>query len=63
MKHYQNEIFDDERALYGACDIEVRNCAFTETRNDKSALKECHNIFFYDTKFDLRYPLWYVNKP
>lgn len=60
MKHYQNETFDEERALYGACDIEVRNCAFAGPRDGESALKECHDISIYDTQFDLRYPLWHV---
>ncbi len=58
---YQNKTFDEERALYGVSDCEVRSCIFDGPRDGESALKECRNIRVSDCDFRLRYPFWHVD--
>lgn len=60
MHTYKNEIYDNERALYGQNDIEVVNCKFDGPADGESALKECSNIVAKECYFNLRYPLWHV---
>lgn len=62
MKKYIEERFGEERALYGSKNIIVEKCRFEGEEDGESALKECENIEIMDTFFDLRYPLWHVNK-
>lgn len=59
MKTIQNEIFDQERALYGSRDLLVRNCSFDGPADGESAFKECRNIHAADCFFNLRYPFWH----
>lgn len=54
--------FDEERALYGISETEVRNCTFDGPQDGESAFKECENIVVDDCFFNLRYPFWHVNK-
>ena len=54
------ETFPQERALYGARHVELRECRFEGVEDGESALKECEDVTVYDTFFDLRYPLWHV---
>ena len=35
---------DEERALYGSKDLELKNCAFDGPADGESAIKECSNI-------------------
>lgn len=58
--NYENKIYDEERALYGIEDAEVKNCSFMGPADGESALKECHNIRVENCHFALRYPFWHV---
>lgn len=56
-----NQIFDQERALYGLRNACLRNVTFAGPADGESALKECRRISVSDTRFELRYPLWHVD--
>ena len=56
----ENQTFDQERALYGLNEAEIRNCRF-ESAIGESALKETNEILVADTDFAMRYVLWHVN--
>lgn len=43
MKIITDQIFDEERALYGSHDIEVINCRFEGPADGESAFKESSN--------------------
>ena len=58
---YENVCTDQERALYGIRDAEVRNCRFEGAADGESALKEASGIKVRSCFFDLRYPLWHVS--
>lgn len=57
---YENLTLDEERALYGLKDAEVRQCTFDGPADGESALKECENITVTQCDFRLRYPFWHV---
>ncbi len=59
MKKYENQVFDQERALYGSDGIEVIGCRFDGPADGESALKESRNILVRDCFFNLRYPFWH----
>ena len=59
-KIIENEIFGEERALYGIKDTIVRNCTFAGEEDGESALKECRSIEIRDCDFSLRYPIWHA---
>lgn len=59
MKTITNKTFDEERALYGAQDIAVKNCSFDGPADGESAFKECREITVCDCFFNLRYPFWH----
>jgi hypothetical protein len=59
MKKYENQVFDQERALYGSDGIEVTGCRFDGPADGESALKESRNILVKDCFFNLRYPFWH----
>lgn len=52
---------DEERALYGTHDIELKNCAFDGPADGESAIKECSDISAENVLFNLRYPGWHVH--
>ena len=56
---YQNERFGEERALYAADGVELKNCSFDGIEDGESALKEAKNIKCDSVFFNLRYPLWH----
>ena len=60
MTIYENLQLDEERALYGISDAQVRNCTFDGPADGESALKESSNIRVADSRFHLRYPFWHV---
>lgn len=62
MEIIKDKQFDEERALYGLKDTEVKSCSFDGPADGESAFKECENIIVSDCYFNLRYPLWHVNK-
>lgn len=59
MKKVENQVFDQERALYGSRDLEVVNCRFDGPADGESAFKECRNVTAKDCFFNLRYPFWH----
>ena len=59
MNIIENEIFDQERALYGIRDTVVRSCRFDGPADGESAFKECSNMRVCDCFFNLRYPFWH----
>lgn len=59
MKRIENQLFDQERALYGSRDLEVANCRFDGPADGESALKECRNVRTAGCFFNLRYPFWH----
>lgn len=59
MKTVTNETFDEERALYGACNILVKDCAFDGPADGESALKEGRQVAVDHCFFNLRYPFWH----
>lgn len=61
MKTLENEIFDEERALYGEKNIKVLNCRFDGPADGESAFKEAENISVEKCFFNLRYPFWHDN--
>ena len=59
MKLIENKTFDEEWALYGSHEIELRNCRFDGPADGESALKESGKILVEDCFFNLRYPFWH----
>lgn len=59
MTTITNKTFDEERALYAAQDILVKNCAFDGPADGESAFKEGRNIAVDHCFFNLRYPFWH----
>ncbi|MBO4636273.1 MAG: DUF3737 family protein [Clostridiales bacterium] len=59
MKVYRNEIFEEERALYGSREVKVISCCFDGPADGESALKESTDIRVADSFFNLRYPFWH----
>lgn len=57
---YKNEVFEEERALYGASNIALEGCAFEGAADGESALKESEGVYAVHTRFALRYPLWHA---
>lgn len=59
MQIITDQTFDEERALYGAEGIVVKNCRFDGPADGESALKEGRDIKAEDSFFNLRYPFWH----
>lgn len=59
MKIIENQVFDEERALYGSRGIVVNECAFDGPADGESALKESRDIQVSHCFFNLRYPFWH----
>ena len=59
MNLIENQIFDQERALYASTDLTVRRCSFDGPADGESAFKECRKIRVEDSFFNLRYPFWH----
>ncbi len=57
---FENQIYDQERALYAATDAEIKNCRFDGPADGESALKEASHINVNNSFFNLRYPFWHV---
>lgn len=57
---FENQTYDQERALYGLHDITVKKCTFSGPADGESFLKECQRIDVSDCYMNLRYPLWHV---
>ncbi len=59
MTIISNKIFDEERALYSAQDICVKDCSFDGPADGESAFKEGKNVAVSNCFFNLRYPFWH----
>lgn len=59
MNIFENQSFDEERALYGSDGVLVRNCRFDGPADGESALKESQNIQIEQCFMNLRYPFWH----
>ena len=59
MQIISNQTFDEERALYGAENLHVRQCRFDGPADGESAFKEGRNVTAEQCFFNLRYPFWH----
>ncbi len=59
MERIENKRFDEERALYGAKKLAVKDCVFDGPADGESAFKEARNISVERCFFNLRYPFWH----
>lgn len=59
MKLIENEVFPNERDLYGVTDARIVNCRFDGVEDGESALKEARNVILEGCYMNLRYPLWH----
>ena len=57
MTIFENQSFDEERALYGSDGVLVRNCRFDGPADGESALKESQNIQIEQCFMNLRYQI------
>lgn len=54
-----NKTFDEERALYGAQNMIVKDCRFDGPADGESAFKESQDLHVDHCYFNLRYPFWH----
>lgn len=59
MTTITNKTFDEERALYAAQDVLVKDCAFDGLADGESAFKEGRDVAVDHCFFNLRYPFWH----
>lgn len=59
MQTIINQTFDEERALYGANQVMVKDCKFDGPADGESALKEAKEVSVQNCFFNLRYPFWH----
>lgn len=59
MTTITNKTFDEERALYAAQDILVKDCTFDGPADGESAFKEGRDVSVDNCFFNLRYPFWH----
>lgn len=59
MTKITNKTFDEERALYAAQDVLVKDCAFDGPADGESAFKEGSDVTVEHCFFNLRYPFWH----
>lgn len=59
MKTIANKIFDEERALYAANQLLVKDCTFDGPADGESAFKESNDVVVDHCFFNLRYPFWH----
>lgn len=55
----ESKVYDEERALYGCRNLNVKNCRFDGPADGESAFKECSEIAAQSCYFNLRYPFWH----
>lgn len=61
MKTIANQVYDEERALYGVSNVHILDCTFDGPADGESAVKECSDIVAERCSFNLRYPFWHVH--
>ncbi len=59
MKIIENKNFPNERDLYAAHGVLLRNCTFDGEADGESALKEASEVKLESCFMNLRYPLWH----
>ncbi len=59
MDNITNKTFDEERALYGAKNVVVKDCIFDGPADGESAFKEGRQVTVERCFFNLRYPFWH----
>ena len=59
MTKITSKTFDEERALYAAQDVLVKDCAFDGPADGESAFKEGRDVAVDNCFFNLRYPFWH----
>lgn len=59
MQTIINQTFDEERALYSANQVVVKDCKFDGPADGESALKEAKEVSVQNCFFNLRYPFWH----
>ncbi len=59
MKIIEDQVFPNERDLYGEKQLYLKRCVFAGPEDGESALKEASGIKLEDCLLDLRYPLWH----
>ena len=59
MEEYREQVFDEERALYGKTGVKLFACRFDGPADGESALKESRDIEAQNCFFNLRYPFWH----
>ncbi len=57
-----NKTFDEERTLYNAKNLTVKDCAFDGPADGESAFKEGTGLAVENCFFNLRYPFWHDNE-
>ncbi len=62
MNIIANKTFDEERALYGAQNLTVKDCNFDGVADGESAFKEGKHIVVENCFFNVRYPFWHDNE-
>ena len=62
MKLIEKQYFPNERDLYGADGLLLRDCTFDGVEDGESALKESKDIALENCYMNLRYPLWHDEK-
>jgi len=55
---YKEQIFNEERALFGSKDLKITDCVF---ETGESPLKECRDLTIEGSLFRYKYPLWYCS--
>ncbi len=55
----ENVNYPNERDLYGAQNILLKNCTFDGIEDGESALKEARDVSLENCYLNLRYPLWH----
>ncbi len=58
MQEYRDMKFTEERALFGAHDLEINGCVFDK---GESPLKETRNLKVSESLFRYKYPFWYAD--
>ncbi|MCI8717624.1 MAG: DUF3737 family protein [Lachnospiraceae bacterium] len=59
MNIITNKTFDEERALYNAKNLTVKDCSFDGPADGENAFKEGNSIVVENCFFNLRYPFWH----
>ena len=59
MTTIKNQVFDQERAFYGAQSLSLTDCAFDGEADGESACKESSDVSALRCFFNLRYPFWH----